>query len=439
MNENLIRGIIYLRTSPSGKYYVGQTCNEERRQKDWMNLKSPYSGDLINKARSKYGPENFQYEILFEIKLADKNEIIKIIDEKEIYFIEKYNSIDPDHGYNLSLGGKNGCITNKDYIKNNYYAYKNIEIVQLSVGGNYINTWKDVYEASTSLGKHSINIINCCNNKVMTAYRYKWMFKSNYELISLNPNINIFNKIERNIYGVIQLDLNGNFIKEFSTSIEAEKETSISNGSITAVCRNSPGHQTAGGYRWVFKTDYESIRRAADLLDSIKTSNGFRWMYEEDFNVLSIDKLPPIKKEKRINSSIIQLDIDGNFIKEWKTVTIAGESLKIDRHGISNACKNNVDNNYYGGYRWMYKNNYESTEIIKLANKPENRCNIPIVKLDLDNNYICEFKSIKDADLEGVFSYTYNIGKKIIIYKGYKWIRKVDYQEIIKNNQSIDI
>ena len=33
MNENLIRGIIYLRTSPSGKYYVGQTCNEEEDKK----------------------------------------------------------------------------------------------------------------------------------------------------------------------------------------------------------------------------------------------------------------------------------------------------------------------------------------------------------------------------------------------------------------------
>ena len=89
MNENLIRGIIYLRTSPSGKYYVGQTCNEERRQKDWMNLNRDYSGGLINNARNKYGPENFQYEILFEVELADKDEVIKIIDEKEIYFIER--------------------------------------------------------------------------------------------------------------------------------------------------------------------------------------------------------------------------------------------------------------------------------------------------------------------------------------------------------------
>ncbi len=198
MKEELIRGIIYLRTSPSGKVYVGQTIDEERRQKDWTNLNRDYSGGLINNARNKYGPENFQYEILFEIELTDKNEVIKIIDEKEIYFIEKYDSTNPDYGYNISLGGKGGYIANKDYIKNNYYAYKDIEIVQLSVGGNYINTWKDVYEASTSLGKHSINIISCCNSRVMTAYNYVWMFKSDYELMSSN-----FNKFKRNIYGVL--------------------------------------------------------------------------------------------------------------------------------------------------------------------------------------------------------------------------------------------
>lgn len=31
MKEELIRGIIYLRTSPSGKVYVRQTIDEERR------------------------------------------------------------------------------------------------------------------------------------------------------------------------------------------------------------------------------------------------------------------------------------------------------------------------------------------------------------------------------------------------------------------------
>lgn len=232
MKEELIRGIIYLRTSPSGKVYVGQT-----------------------------------------------------IDEKEIYFIEKYDSTNPDYGYNISLGGKGGYIANKDYIKNNYYAYKDIEIVQLSVGGNYINTWKDVYEASTSLGKHSINIINCCNSRVMTAYNYVWMFKSDYELMSSN-----FNKFKRNIYGVVQLDLDGNFIKEFSTSMEAEKETGILCGSITAICRNFPGHRTAGGYRWVFKTDYESGNYDKNL------------------------------EYKNISRKVVQFNISGDVIKRYGIV-----------------------------------------------------------------------------------------------------------------------
>ena len=54
-----IRGIIYLRTSPSGKYYVGQTVDENRRNNEWNNLNRPYSGGVIDRARKKYGPKKF--------------------------------------------------------------------------------------------------------------------------------------------------------------------------------------------------------------------------------------------------------------------------------------------------------------------------------------------------------------------------------------------
>lgn len=63
--SKLIRGIIYKRTSPSGKSYIGQTIDENRRNNEWNNLKRPYSGGVIDSARKKYGPENFRYEVWF--------------------------------------------------------------------------------------------------------------------------------------------------------------------------------------------------------------------------------------------------------------------------------------------------------------------------------------------------------------------------------------
>ena len=48
-----MKGIIYKYTSPSNKVYIGQTLNEERRRKEFLNLKKQYGGLKINNARKK--------------------------------------------------------------------------------------------------------------------------------------------------------------------------------------------------------------------------------------------------------------------------------------------------------------------------------------------------------------------------------------------------
>lgn len=55
----MYRGIIYLRTSPSVKYYVGLTTNETKRQEHWLNTKRDYGGYLIRDARKRYPPETW--------------------------------------------------------------------------------------------------------------------------------------------------------------------------------------------------------------------------------------------------------------------------------------------------------------------------------------------------------------------------------------------
>ena len=58
----LYTGIIYKYTSPSNKVYIGQTRDEfNRRQKFLSKTNYTYAGTKINKARAKYGPENFLF------------------------------------------------------------------------------------------------------------------------------------------------------------------------------------------------------------------------------------------------------------------------------------------------------------------------------------------------------------------------------------------
>ena len=101
----MFKGIIYKYTSPSGKCYIGQTLNERERKYKFYNLNQSYGSAKINNARKKYGPNNFSYEVLFEYESESKNEITEILGEREIFYINKYNSV--NDGYNYQSGGKN--------------------------------------------------------------------------------------------------------------------------------------------------------------------------------------------------------------------------------------------------------------------------------------------------------------------------------------------
>ena len=75
----------------NGKIYIGQSTKDDD---SYLG-----SGEIIKKAINKYGKESFIKEILLECKTK------KELDEKEIFYIEKYNSTDKKIGYNISHGG----------------------------------------------------------------------------------------------------------------------------------------------------------------------------------------------------------------------------------------------------------------------------------------------------------------------------------------------
>ena len=102
----MIEGIIYRYKSPSGKYYIGQTVNEERRRRGFLYDKY-YGGSKIDRARKKYGPENFEYTVLMRVTGDDQNEVKEYLNILEIGFIKMYDSI--NNGYNITEGGE-GCV-----------------------------------------------------------------------------------------------------------------------------------------------------------------------------------------------------------------------------------------------------------------------------------------------------------------------------------------
>jgi group I intron endonuclease len=103
--------IIYKTTNLiNGKIYVGKDTND--------NPNYLGSGIILKNAIKKYGIQNFKKEIL------ENCNTIKDLNEREKYWIKKYNTLDKQIGYNISLGGDGGDLfsnnPNKENIRKKY-------------------------------------------------------------------------------------------------------------------------------------------------------------------------------------------------------------------------------------------------------------------------------------------------------------------------------
>jgi group I intron endonuclease len=86
------KGIIYKTTNLiNGKIYIGQDSRND--------IKYLGSGTILKLAIESYGKENFIKETIEECD-------INLLNEREIYWISYFNSINISIGYNCTLGGE---------------------------------------------------------------------------------------------------------------------------------------------------------------------------------------------------------------------------------------------------------------------------------------------------------------------------------------------
>jgi len=83
-------------------------------------------------------------------------------------------------------------------------------------------------------------------------------------------SIKVLNRNTKNSsdsYAVCQFDKEGNFIKEYPSMREAERQTGLK--AISQVCRGKKYHHTAGGYIWKYKKD---IAKSVETIESKEES-----------------------------------------------------------------------------------------------------------------------------------------------------------------------
>lgn len=187
---------VYCHTTPDGKKYIGMTKMPiNTRFGNGANYNTP----LFSKAIEKFGWENIKHEIL-EYGLTREQ-----ASESEIKYINLYNTLDPEHGYNIATGGVHGSILNKRIIEETRRkisqahigktasietkrklseSHKGLDnhqskaVIKLSLDGEVLDEYESMKVAAEKNGLSShVSIWKVCNGMSKTAGGFKWRYK----------------------------------------------------------------------------------------------------------------------------------------------------------------------------------------------------------------------------------------------------------------------
>ncbi len=282
MKENYT---VYKHIFPNNKIYIGIT--KQKLERRWSKGKGYKLCPLMNKAIEKYGWNNIKHEILFTGLSKEQAE------QKEIQLIKEYKCNNRKYGYNIENGG-NCCGTHSEETKKKIGAKskgnkrclgrkiskKHIEKLYEGRIKKYKETGKYGYQGYKHTQEYKENL----SKKIMGIKRSEETKKKLSEIAkqrigNKNPmygkkqtkktrekigNANRGRKLSeerieymrKNAIGkkkVNQYDLDGNFIKQWSSIKEAGRALNIFPQNIGKVCREQQKY--AKGYLWRYADD----------------------------------------------------------------------------------------------------------------------------------------------------------------------------------------
>lgn len=230
MWKNDLCGIYKIVNIVNDKIYIGQSKHIKQRWCEHKKelKKNKHRNEYLQRAWNKYGESNFIHEI---IELCDESEL----DEKEVYYINFYNSMNPNKGYNLHSGGLRHTICSES---------TRIKLKNSGTGANNPNSKKvirlednQVYDsinlAAQNNNTHAAMIYRCCTQQRYTAGNYHWMYLSDFRETSDEEIKNLlFYKDPGKTKSIIYLNSN----EIFSSINEASEKLNINANSISQCC-----------------------------------------------------------------------------------------------------------------------------------------------------------------------------------------------------------
>lgn len=219
-----VSGRVYMIISPIGKVYIGSTTKTfEKRWQSYYNLSCKWQRKLLNSLKF-YGPENHKFYKLWEGDIKDMLSVEAILGRI-------YNVLDANEGLNCKLPKESDI----------YYAVSEETRNKISES----NTGKKMSNEARlnmSIERKARGLTEEQKKKLaISRIGRKWSEKSKE------------NAKNRLGLSVLQLDLQGNFIKEFKSIKDAERETGISSAAIVKYLKGKIKEPRQ--FKWKYKNN----------------------------------------------------------------------------------------------------------------------------------------------------------------------------------------
>jgi len=335
----------YKITNPRGKFYIGQTNEIERRKREYRNIQAVRQQKLIYASLLKYGWDNHKFDIIYKSD-CDDNKANKL----EIEFIKAYRSWwyeNKKYGLNLTIGGgqrtgtkhseetkkkmrdsfdeqrrknlsdrmKNRVVTDEAREKMRIrmsspeYIERLIKNRKVSVGSQHgmtTLTEEQVYKIKLAISSGTKRSIILEEFGITKSVYQHIKSEVTWSHVVLREE-DLKNNKPKSVY---QYDLNGNFIKEWTSVKAANKAFSINSSAIRYCCEKKVGHTQAAGFKWSYLQN-----------DNIPVKKMNRLMRPEHF--VKVD----------------QYNKEGVFIKQWNSIKEVVEKLGLQRFQVQDCCK----------------------------------------------------------------------------------------------------
>lgn len=227
--NNAITGI-YKITNPKGKVYIGQSVDIDKRFRKYKYLNEKDKQTKLHNSFKKYGIENHKFEI---IEICD----VFILDEREIFWGKYYNVL-LENGLNCRLGDGKGNLSEetKQKISESNKGRKYTEEQKQKI--SKANTGKPGFwrgkVRGKEFGEHLSKILKGVGK----------VSKGIPKPVGFNSHLS---------KPIIQLNLNGELIKEWESINQASKTLNLDATGISKVANGK--YKTAYGFKWRFKEE----------------------------------------------------------------------------------------------------------------------------------------------------------------------------------------